>query len=161
MFFLESGLHHLVDFAPLLAVLGEGLAVVGSQLDCPLSTVIGDLDCSDKVSELDVVGAGVPLGGGQGQPVNRQLQDVEQFPEVGSDEVPQLSCQSSQSTRERLEVPNVSPLVLAETSLTVILDLSNVSSSSSFSLARVNRTVLGARNQRWRDRVARALSVSS
>ena len=82
MFFLESGLHHLVDFAPLLAVLGEGLAVVGSQLDCPLSTVIGDLDCSDKVSELDVVGAGVPLGGGQGQPVNRQLQDVEQFPTI-------------------------------------------------------------------------------
>ena len=93
MFFLESGLHHLVDFTPLLAVLGEGLAVVGSQLDCPLSTVIGDLDCSDKVSELDVVRAGVPLGGGQGQPVNRQLQDVEQFP-VRSDEVPQLSLLS-------------------------------------------------------------------
>ena len=94
MFFLESGLHHLVDFAPLLAVLGEGLAVVGSQLDCPLSTVIGHLDCSDKVSELDVVRAGVPLGGGQGQPVGRQRQDVEQFPGVGGDEVPQLGLLS-------------------------------------------------------------------
>ena len=54
-------LHHLVDLAPLLAVLGEGLAVVGSQLDSPLSTVIGYLDCSDKLSELNIVRAGVPL----------------------------------------------------------------------------------------------------
>ena len=38
---------------------------------------------------------------------------------------------------ERLAVPNVSPLVLAETSLTAILVLS---SSSRFSLARENRS---------------------
>ena len=81
--------------APLLAVLGEGLAVVIRQLDSPLSTVIYHLNCScsDKVSELDVVQASIPLGGGQGQPVSRHFQD-EQFPGVGSNEVPQLSLLS-------------------------------------------------------------------
>jgi len=96
MFFLESGLHHLVDFAPLLAVLGEGLAVVGSQLDCPLSTVIGYLDCSDKLSELNIVRAGVPLswvGGRASQSTDnfRMLNNSQQF---GSDEVPQLGLLS-------------------------------------------------------------------
>ena len=88
MFFLESGLHHLVDFAPLLAVLGEGLAVVRSELNSSLSTVI---DCSHEVSELHVVRVGVPLGRGQGQPVRRHLQDVEQLAGVRGEQLPQLS----------------------------------------------------------------------
>ena len=127
-------LHHLVDFAPLLAVLGEGLAVVGSQLDSPLSTVIHHLNCSDKVSEPDVVQACIPLGGGQGQPVSNI------FRMNSSQELEVTRSHSSvfSVNWERLAVPNVSPLVLAETSLTAIMVLS---SSSSFSLARENRTV--------------------
>ena len=64
-------LHHLVDLAPLLAVLGEGLAVVGSQLDSPLSTVIGYLDCSDKLSELESSLGQCPTCQGAG-PVSQQ-----------------------------------------------------------------------------------------
>ena len=55
MFFLESGLHHLVDFAPLLAVLGEGLAVVSSQLDSPLSTVIYHLTVHVLTKSLNLM----------------------------------------------------------------------------------------------------------
>ena len=48
------------------------LAIVSGKLNTSLSTVIGHLDCSHKVSELDVVLVGV-------QPVRRHLQDVEQL----------------------------------------------------------------------------------
>ena len=83
-------LHHLVNLGPLLTVLGEGLVVVSGQFHSSLHAVIGHLQSFDKVSKLDVVRVGVPLGRGQGQPVWRHLQDVEHLPGVGGDEVPQL-----------------------------------------------------------------------
>ena len=61
--------HQLVDLAPFPTVLGERPAVVSCQLDSPISTVISHLNCFDKVSELDVVPAGVPLGREQGKAV--------------------------------------------------------------------------------------------
>ena len=67
------------------------LAIVSGKLNTSLSTVIGHLDCSHKVSELDVVRVGVPLGRGQGQPVRRHLQDVEQLAGVRGEQLPQLS----------------------------------------------------------------------
>ena len=82
--------HHLEDLAPHLTVLGEGLAVVSGQFQSSLHAVIGHLHTFDKVSKLDVVRVGVPLGREQGQPVWRHLQDVEHLPGVGGDEVPQL-----------------------------------------------------------------------
>ena len=81
----------MIYLASLLAVLGEGLTVVGGKLNCSLSTVVGHLHLSHKVSELHVVWVGVPLSRGQGQPVRRHLQNVEQLPGVRGDQVPQLS----------------------------------------------------------------------
>ena len=78
----------MIYLASLLAVLGEGLTVVGGKLNCSLSTVIGHLDCSQKVSKLDVVWVCIPLSRGQGQPFRRHLHNVEQLP---GDQVPQLS----------------------------------------------------------------------
>ena len=78
----------MIYLASLLAVLGEGLTVVGGKLNCSLSTVIGHLDCSHKVSKLDVVWVGIPLSRGQGQPFRRHPHNVKQLP---GDQVPQLS----------------------------------------------------------------------
>ena len=78
----------MIYLASLLAVLGEGLTVVGGKLNCSLSTVIGHLDCSQKVSKLDVVWVGIPLSRGQGQPFRRHPHNVKQLP---GDQVPQLS----------------------------------------------------------------------
>ena len=78
----------MIYLASLLAVLGEGLTVVGGKLNCSLSTVIGHLDCSHKVSKLDVVWVGIPLSRGQGQSFRRHPHNVKQLP---GDQVPQLS----------------------------------------------------------------------
>ena len=88
----------------------------------PLS-VIGHLDCSDKLSELNVVRVGVPLGGGQGQPVRVHLEDVEEFPGLGGDkgeedtgrsQEPEVTGESSKSFIRQLLV-NLPVVTMSDT----------------------------------------------
>ena len=98
------------------------------------------------------------LGGGQGQPVSRHFQD-EQFPGVGSDEVPQLSLLSQLG---KVGSPKcVSFGFSGDKSdcypgLVIILQLLTGKGEQ-----EQDSAVLGAWNQRWRDKVVRASSASS
>ena len=69
----------LLASADFLVVLGEGLAVVSGELNSSFSIVVGNLNMSHKVSELNDVQVGVPLSRGQGKPVRSVIRQREIF----------------------------------------------------------------------------------